>query len=1712
MEENTNQEDPFHIGNLITIKSSLYGTTTGRVFYRDDDMVRIIPQESSDRAIEFPLDSASQTFRPELGVISVNVLEKTSSDSFVDVIGAQPGEMLEFFNANGEIVMDPELVSSITKTDEDEYITLASGKILRFRGNGLTYDGIGPEPPVVVIRVRSSINAQADVEMIPEEQGEKAEGDGESEEDSEEMLQMLVSSFRQKATVEYIPVAEQTFPDTMQREEMLAGLMADMTKKQKSNPRRIRFVEREVDVLLSLKRDTIVQNAYGTVTGHVQTIDTIQDAVASSSDPLPAAIPIVNAARIVNADLTDADVPYDESKIYPRILAQVESSAENKAKMYLDGTAGNEPNKLYSYLYDLLGQDQQTLRSSGSGGGGEGEGEREGENGIWKKDQDIIRSAAPEVSVPGFKDLPPAVDTKNNSIPVNIDLLSQNITNRYMRVLTSDVREATRNRGRVAIAPSDPAKVSAYVLLPISMALTLRPPTNSGNMAMALLYSATLERANQPTLSDTLFGETTSLYSDTERTPLQAWTLQAEDVFPISEWLEKALPTAVHPSDSLSTRSPHILSILDTLGIGARDMSPGVNEIVSNWVESSQILWSNRLAEMKAATQQAIDADSGARTFYGADSPLWKSILELQPKEPLGELVADIQQRNETIGQSPSVLTAAFQQEAQGDAAPLVWSKIAQIDGREPPVDPVHAANALSASRSYSLLHKTIQNIELLRHKAAPIISTCPHAKTLEAIRNVEEVLKRSRILREFIEQYQGGRNGEWMTCALCKENCVCYHEIMELEALAQPSRLESIKKQILVKYGGERYQGNIICRNCGQSLQDIDYDEHVEFDDDGKPIISRSVLTEEQLANPTESVWRDAVEGKSKDVRTFNTEDMNLTASALGTLLNHCGIASIPDQVFRTIVVNTSVFMKAQMPTLTTYTKYREGAMKSAATKQDISKGTPQILTYDAIQDQTRITALVSMLALSIQTSNPPLEINKQASPCPFGATGWPLDSEKEPRDPSDPKDIGALSYVACVAANITERDRPWSNAPWINMKTMDVRPKKALELSVKVMKQILSGQAMYGSIPFTPTLLTTLDKTRQDTAAVLNRALMSRKDVLPHRFRPEAGIEAVSNPVIEKNPLPNVRAAVQSGSISSDMIQAVASAVQQMSLATISELHTAAAASPIQSNSFCCPTTISNVEKGVLQGFHEDGEAARKDLVAARGLLLRSMSDSPNAGSHLWETIEPQPEKAAEPSVDEGVYYKLFLKFCYRRSRIGEPHEFSVGNTCRRCGLNLGKPIDLIDFNTEGASILASQQGDLRIEATSNLSEMFAGLSDAIRRNKKIPSVRVMPSADAKWRQGLMRFSSYLSSKEVFATIGGAMTTILSQMDTVLQEGVDELTRVTLWEPLTNLYDAFNSRIAEEIGPLVPTQPGKLREVRAKEAVLALSVFDTLTKEPFVEGPRAIQEYWCSKPFAMGKNYGVTSVNGAKWFKISKEHNAKLNTLLEENVGWYQGDMTDGVWKSILMKVGEALGPLMRVWIQSIRPSASGSESDSESVWTESTAQSLLRTCIFKVWYDAVSTSSWMYSDVENEDVRVESAAKVANWTRALMLHAKQQFVKYSKEEIALKLQQRAELERTSIVEEFGSGQDDDTRAAELLMKTFRIGRWAMGQNIQKYDPDMYEFESQQRERMGAVEPPVDPSLVPIVEAAGEDFGLGGGGGQEDGYDVVQDTSDDV
>jgi hypothetical protein len=72
--------DILHIGNLVGIFSEAYGYTVGRIIYRSLELVRIMPQDASDRAVEFPMTEDGSGFAPDLGISQIEILEEQESD------------------------------------------------------------------------------------------------------------------------------------------------------------------------------------------------------------------------------------------------------------------------------------------------------------------------------------------------------------------------------------------------------------------------------------------------------------------------------------------------------------------------------------------------------------------------------------------------------------------------------------------------------------------------------------------------------------------------------------------------------------------------------------------------------------------------------------------------------------------------------------------------------------------------------------------------------------------------------------------------------------------------------------------------------------------------------------------------------------------------------------------------------------------------------------------------------------------------------------------------------------------------------------------------------------------------------------------------------------------------------------------------------------------------------------------------------------------------------------------------------------------------------------------------------------------------------------------------------------------------------------------------------------------------------------------------
>ena len=1659
------ESDPLHIGNLVAIVSEAHGLTVGRIVYRDLTAVRIMPQEASDRAIEFRLTDDGSTFVPELGVSSIEIIEEQTSDYYVDFLGARPGEVLEFFTMDGQEAAPSGTVAEILKTPTKDAIRLEDGRIISFRGRG-------PRLPVAVIRVRTAANLPAQTAATEEgvDVGAAAALDRQRD------IMTLLMSVLPAAQVEVVPTAERSYPDSMQREDLFQDLLKDLKEKQQT-PRRIRRIEREVDLAMSLKNNALLRDEAGRVRGVAPfAFDTFGDVLAATEGQIPAAIPVIAAARVLNLDELKPegteDIAFKSTDVEPRTLGQVEGASVELEKLYAANALGAQHSGFAGYMYDLLGRDQITLS-----------GPRERE---WISDQDVLRTAELGSAVQGLSsDLPRPDDREAPSVSL-IHLVSD-VIDRSVRVLSADNLFDHKTGRKTLIAPADPSKISGYVMLPAKAALALRPPRNPGDLPTALLYTAALEYDNLPTIAETL----RDLYTPERGSPLNAWSATVDEAaeIKIAEWLNTVLKFAVHPADSLGPRTPRLLSLLDSLGVGSRDLSKPVADVLQGWVAQCQAQWRTLLKTKREQIKASLDAE-GERVFTtvaGEDATVWST---LQGSQSLAEFFEDLRRRNPTIASAPTLITSSFYTEAQGDAGPLAWSALA---ARDIGIDTVSATAALAASRAYALRRKALRDIGLLSLRAEPHLSTCPHTARLEAIRGIQEPIEGARLLREFIEEYQGGRKGDWVLCALCEQPCVCFHELMQLEALAQPQRMDAIMKQMMIRFGGERYEGKIVCKNCGQPLQDIDYDAGVEFDDEGNAMTGRSVLTEEQMEGVGPE-WKRELATMTAPSIEFGTQSQRELADALQVLLERGGMIAQPDAI-RQIIRYADLYVSIRAPSQDAYEKQRAKMLTAATTKIRTATGagvaTVDVPTYAAVLDQLRVSALIATTAIALQVAEPQIVVNNPFPLCKFGREGWPMDPTAKP-DESEP-----LVYVACVVASIQRDATPWRSLLWAGEPKFETRRKKALQIGMAAAQIIVAGDPKSGPLSFTPEIRSALTRAQTDVEAALKRQLVSHTDQLPAAFRPEPFPPKMGQPAVERDPLPAIESALREGGDVGGMIADVGPAVRQQSIAIAAELHAAAKAgtSPGEKKTtegICCPTPLFEAD---LRG--PVGQAA---LTKAAAALRSAIPSTPRAGTHLWPVMEEPEVVVVEQSVEPDVFFKLFLRYCYRGPQVGELHEFSAGNACRQCGLELGKPLDLVDFSAEGAGILAAQQGELRIEIT---AAAFDALSDAVRRRRILADGAV--AVASPWISGLQSLMAIVRQNN-YADLADALGTALSAIESAGDTLLDDIGRVGIWEQITMMHDMLRERIAEKIGPLVPKSGGQAAARRAAEANAALSMIDKLVEDPFIEGPRAIQEFWCAKTEATGEKYAVVdmpakvSMTLTKSGQISREHKVRLDKILRENSEWYGGTLRDET-RAVIRHIGLTLGPWIRTWIQAVRPSHSES-----SAWTSVEAQQLMRTLIFRVWADALSTASPFYGFIGAPAEREAVSGEVANWSRGLMMHAKHQFARYTKEQIRLVLQQRAEADRNRIVQEFEEIKDDDERAAVLAQKQMKLGRWARGANIREYDADQIEFEAQQREKMGIVEHAVG---VIVPEGAGAEYNLADV--EEDGYFDMDAANDD-
>ena len=345
------------LGDRILIDSDKYGRIVGKIYYRDYDYIKIMPDGVSDRLYTFPLiqtDDDGEEFDEELGVTAMYILEKRKLDSFVKQQNLREFMTIDTFTTGNDThkkyiieKVDVENDSIVIKDDNNDTLNV-----------NFDYTGIPFDIPFEVIRViddkpKEVVEDKDDDAQIVEEvddateealaEGEAAEAADTAEEESE----IVVLGEVEIPEIDlYIakPVYEQLYPDTLQKTDALNDFLRMLTMDEQKNPLALRAVRILVETLFQLKQNSIRYNENGTVEGPSQTTaHTIAELINAVHIPL--ARPVLSVKKKLY-DIRDSKQQYEIDAALSDIGAQV--SDDN----YID-TDQVYFKKFKSELYDI---------------------------------------------------------------------------------------------------------------------------------------------------------------------------------------------------------------------------------------------------------------------------------------------------------------------------------------------------------------------------------------------------------------------------------------------------------------------------------------------------------------------------------------------------------------------------------------------------------------------------------------------------------------------------------------------------------------------------------------------------------------------------------------------------------------------------------------------------------------------------------------------------------------------------------------------------------------------------------------------------------------------------------------------------------------------------------------------------------------------------------------------------------------------------------------------------------------------------------------------------------------------------------------------------------------------------------------------------------------------------------------------------------------
>ncbi len=1577
---NVNGLNP-ELGDLVTFTSGTE-STTGRIIYRDDSLIRIRPFHKRTRAVEFELDPTTHSFLEKYDVREIQIHEKRKDPHFSKQLGVSRGDLLEFYNADGAKTGESKPVFDVIANEEYDGIQFDDGTTLDFGFLG------APEGVIVVLSApaepedNSTYDAYNDAAIpdIPEA-------------DISELM-------RGTALIREVPSEELVYDDAIQREDMFVSLLMDYDRAQQQNPRVMQKLYRETDLLLALKnsvREKAESAALPTVRSYVAS--TVLEAVEKQPNraPLASVIPVADVKRVVYGDIADNSNASVEMRDEMRAL-----SASHVALERLNQAGGADILLFADYV-------KQSLKGS------EAYSAINPSNEKILVDQEVIRSALPPAQVDGL----PALGDVDS---LNSDNITQ-LRPQLARLLAGNIVRDPKRDVQISIADADSGKTVGHMLA--SPALALRRAPNRSSVLIWDVIASNISRSRA------------RLYADEFATEVKE--IDDSDEFTLASLLE----TRVTQTLSLSDRN--VLMVTDSLGLRDLEMTDELMKPLDDALLVGQEKWA---ADYKKLIASAADALRIERAPALAPLGPIADIAE----EPVGSVLQAIKERERSLHTLDLAVMNELNKEAESTLLRIYYGMIAAVP--EPVMTNLKSIYEAENSRQQ---RNTATKYEKSRaFTAEPTIINCPHVHEYELLMKIKDDQKRMIVFETFFNTYQSGEKDDYYMCGTCNTNLVCKHEVMMLREFLSGGQDTNAHKELLLKYAGPVFEGNYTCKNCGQKIREIEYDTSLEFDDEGRPLVGRSVIAEEG-GEPDEIESRMMSE-KFADL-PFDQKD-----------------PAAAKKLFYYMIARTIMEKIGYVATKEIY-----GRMIQACMEYTDLKIPERFRQDDKFINAFGIGCLGALALMEFQINNPDIPI--AAYGCTFSRGGFPKD---------DGPDTGALDYVVCAITSIQVNAKPWNNTTW----TVFSDTKKRNDAIKQIMKTCVGGilGTIGGNLPTVSIIYNDLlQAARTGESAVAQRA----KDKLPPSFRPltdyeVAGRTPVANPELFMQQADgNVQRTLHD--VYTNERQLVQEVIHDMH--TLGKTYGIVSASSKRSESECCFGDLTEIQQrgfSVAAGKQNELELHKK---VSNHVRARDPS-AVNAGTHIFvpwsapivSTELPQPEPAS--------YYKLFLKHCFRGPRNGYVHEFDINNACRHCDFHISDELILSKDKPDIYNKLAAELVTSQVQMS---DEVFKELEQAVRSTKTTHSP-VIPDAPLAL--------SVLKDIPLFDSMKARQTELVALL-TELNAAPDQQRKIdfsrffgaVLNGAETNFKSALvlskESMNSDCWNFISPTN----KERNMINTTNLLNVLKKLTAHR-IYGPRNIARNFIITAEQLVRGYTDVNKIGnsvmSRWFgNYNKDHRALLETewqkqaVVIELMNGVQKDYDEALKtdiKSVCLKFTEWMGPLTQSWISTMFPSAELQEKELIAIYHWVATVGLT---------ECMNSEGPLYADVlKNAERRLVVKQFMKVFVTIALEHAETTMYVYqkTKEQIREAINARTTKERAAIVKRIDNVDRSD-REAELINKRLGLGVWS-AVYTNKLTSSAFDMQLRQMKEFGVLDydPAVSQGRAPQENAA-EAYGLGRG-----------------